>query len=179
VSRADDVLRVAGPDDVPALEALIQASVRGLSDGFYATDEIEAGLRDVFGVDTQLIDDRTYFVIEHRGQAVACGGWSGRRTLFGGDQYKSGIDARLDPRTEPARIRAFFVHPSQVRRGLGRRLYEACALAARAEGFTAFELMATLPGVPLYTSLGFEALERVAVETTGVPLPCVRMRRSI
>ena len=173
-------LRLARPDDVETLEMLIDDSVRGLGEAYYTPAEIDAGLRHVFGVDTQLVDDGTYFVIEHRAVAVACGGWSGRRTLFGGDQHKSEPDTRLDPRTDAARIRAFFVHPAHARRGLGRRLYEACANAARAEGFSSFELMATLPGVPLYVALGFEPLEPVAVPTpVGVPLPCVRMRRAI
>jgi GNAT superfamily N-acetyltransferase len=173
-------LRPAQPSDVAALEALIDSSVRGLGAAYYSPAEIDAGLRFVFGVDTQLVQDGTYLLIEHEAVPVACGGWSGRRTLFGGDQHKSGIDDALDPRVDPARIRAFFVHPAHARRGLGRRLYEACAEAARARGFTAFELMATLPGQPLYAALGFEALEPVAVPTpAGVPLPCVRMRRPI
>jgi GNAT superfamily N-acetyltransferase len=194
VSEDAYTLRLARADDVPALEALIDASVRVLGQGFYTPAEIDAGLRHVFGVDTQLIVDGTYYVIEQGGvpgsigQAsrdtgntpVACGGWSGRRTLFGGDQHKSGIDGRLDPAVDPARIRAFFVHPDHARRGLARTLYDTCARAAYAQGFLAFELMATLPGVPLYAALGFEALEPVAVPTpAGVPLPCVRMRRTI
>lgn len=176
-------IRLARAADVPALEALIDASVRGLGGGYYTPAEIESGLRYVFGVDTQLIADGTYYLIEHGERAcapVACGGWSGRRTLFGGDQHKSGADARLDPAVDPARIRAFFVHPSHARRGLGRRLHETCTRAAYSEGFRAFELMATLPGVPLYAALGFEEIEPVAVPTpAGVPLPCIRMRRSI
>ncbi len=177
-------LRLARAADVPALEALIDASVRGLGEGYYTPAEIEAGLRYVFGVDTQLVADGTYFLIEHgerAGAPVACGGWSGRRTLFGGDQHKSGVDARLDPAVDPARIRAFFVHPGScpprpraagsTRRARRRR---------RARGFRPFELMATLPGVPLYAALGFEELEPVAVPTpAGVPLPCVRMRKAI
>jgi GNAT superfamily N-acetyltransferase len=153
--------------------------VRGLGAGYYTPGEIEAGLRHVFGVDTQLVTDGTYFLIEHDGAPVACGGWSGRRTLFGGDQHKSGIDARLDPSRAPARIRAFFVDPAHARRSLGRQLYEVCAAAAREAGFTTLELMATLPGVPLYTALGFEPLEHVAVPTPSGPLPCIRMTRAI
>jgi GNAT superfamily N-acetyltransferase len=173
-------LRLAQSTDVPALEALIDASVRGLGEGYYTPAEIDAGLRFVFGVDSQLVQDGTYFLIERDAVPVACGGWSGRRTLFGGDQHKSGADDRLDPRVDAARIRAFFVHPDHARRGLGRRLYEACAEAAMARRFTVFELMATLPGRPLYAALGFEVLEPVAVPTpAGVPLPCIRMRRTI
>jgi GNAT superfamily N-acetyltransferase len=179
-------LRVALPGDVPALAALIDASVRGLGPPHYSAAQVEAGLAHIFGVDTQLVADGTYFVIDAiddvGGPAppAACGGWSARRTLFGGDQHKRGIDDRLDPAREPARIRAFFVHPAHARRGLGRQLFEACERAAVAAGFTAFELMATPPGVPLYEALGFMGLEHVAVPTpAGVALDCLRMRRPI
>jgi GNAT superfamily N-acetyltransferase len=181
-------LRVARHGDVPALSALIDASVRGLGPPHYSAAQVEAGLAHVFGVDTQLVDDGTYFLIEafeeerrsELARPVACGGWSARRTLFGGDRHKSGVDERLDPGLEPARIRAFFVHPDHARRGLGRQLFEACELAAAAAGFTVFELMATLPGVPLYAALGFVGLERVPVPTpAGVSLDCLRMRRPI
>ena len=179
MNAPDYSLRCATMADVGALDALIDRSVRDLGASYYAPAEIEAGLRHVFGVDTQLVADGTYFLIEHDGVPVACGGWSGRRTLFGGDQHKSGIDNRLDPSCAPARIRAFFVHPAHARRGLGRRLYDVCADAARTAGFQALELMATLPGVPLYTALGFEPLEPVAVPTPSGPLRCIRMTRRI
>ena len=173
-------LRVATPDDVPALQQLIDASVRGLAPGFYDDDQIDAGLRYIFGVDTQLITDGTYFVITSDEALVACGGWSGRRTLFGGDQRKQGPDGRLDPASEPARIRAFFVHPAHARRGLGRRLYEACAREAGVAGFTRFELLATLSGVPLYEALGFAAVDEVVVTTPGgVALRGRRMAKAI
>jgi len=173
-------LRHAAMKDVPRLETLIEQSVRALSAGHYTAEQIESALTFVFGVDTQLIADRTYYVIEGPSGFVACGGWSKRRTLFGGDQHKSKRDPLLDPRTSPARIRAFFVHPSWARRGLARRLYVACRNAAEAAGFTSFELGATLPGVPLYTRLGFEPIERIDVDMpNGVRLPIVRMRRGI
>lgn len=179
MSETGYVVRAATPADVAALEVLIDRSVRVLGAGYYTPREIDAGLRHVFGVDTQLVIDGTYYLVEHDGVPAACGGWSGRRTLFGGDQHKSGADDRLDPSAAPARIRAFFVHPDYARRGLGRRLYEVCAAAARAAGFRTLELMATLPGVPLYTALGFTSHEPVAVPTPSGPLPCVRMTRSI
>ena len=114
----------------------------------------------VFGVDTQLISDGTYFVIDGADGPAAAGGWSARRTLYGGDQTKSGSDPRLDPATEPARIRrAFSVHPHFARQGLGRRLFAACAEAAWNAGFRTFELMATRPGEPLYNALGFTVIE--------------------
>lgn len=171
-------LRPAVAEDLPALTALIAASVRELSVGFYTEAQRESGLRFVFGVDTQLIADGTYFVVvDDHGTLAAAGGWSRRRTLYGGDQAKSGPDDLLDPTREPARIRAFFVHPDFARRGLGRRLFTHCRDAARAEGFTALELMATLPGVPLYTALGFTPLEHAdAALPDGVVLPMVRMR---
>lgn len=173
-------LRAATAADVPALSALIDASVRGLSAAHYTPAQIESALRHVFGVDTQLVRDGTYYLVEADGSPVACGGWSRRRTLYGGDQHKSVDDPPLDPSTEPARIRAFFVHPAWARRGLGRLLFGACHAAARDAGFRALELMATLPGQPLYATLGFTAIEPVA-ETMpdGVQLPLVRMRRAI
>jgi GNAT superfamily N-acetyltransferase len=176
----DYQLRPATAADVRPLQALIAASVRGLSAGYYTPAQAEGGLRHVFGVDTQLVADGTYYVLEADDGLVAAGGWSARRTLFGGDQMKGGDDPRLDPATEAARIRAFFVHPDHARRGLARRLFDACEAAARAAGFRSFELMATLPGVPLYTALGFAAHERVDVPLDdGAVLPCVRMTRPI
>ncbi|HEX2781902.1 MAG TPA: GNAT family N-acetyltransferase [Gemmatimonadaceae bacterium] len=160
-------LRLAERADVPALATLLAESVRGLSVGYYDSAVVEAALREMLGVDTQLIDDGTYYVIEAGGTPVACGGWSGRRTLFGGDQFKDAADTRLDPTREPARIRAFFVHPAHARRGLGRRLYEQCAAEAYAAGFRRLELVATLPGEPLYRALGFAAVEEVVVPLAG------------
>ncbi len=172
--------RLATPADVPALGQLIEASVRGLSGGFYTPAQVEAALADVFGVDTQLVADGTYFVIDGPSGPVAAGGWSARRTLYGGDQMKGGDDPRLDPATEPARIRAFFVHPDWSRRGLARRLYDECARAAGAAGFRRLELMATLPGEPLYAALGFAATERsVLTLAGGVEVPLVRMTREL
>jgi GNAT superfamily N-acetyltransferase len=150
--------------------------VRGLSGPYYTPTQIDSALRHIFGPDTQLIADRTYFVIPVPEGLAAAGGWSRRRTLYGGDQMKSADDPLLDPATEPARIRAFFVHPDWARRGLGRQLYDRCAADAGAAGFRTLELMATLPGEPLYRALGFEEVERtVAVGE----LPVVRMRRAI
>lgn len=176
-------LRRATPDDIAPLNALIEASVRRLAPGFYDAPQIESALRHMFGVDSRLVNDGTYFVIEVCGVRAACGGWSGRQTLFGGDQHKAdqqATDAPVDPSTVPARIRAFFVHPDFARRGLATRLYEHCAAEARAAGFRALELMGTLPGVPLYRTLGFDTLETVGVELPdGVVIPCERMRREL
>lgn len=173
-------LRPATTDDLDAIRALIVASMRGLSDGFYTPAQVESGLRHVYGPDTQLIADGTYFVIEDEGTVVAAAGWSRRATLYGGDQAKAGPDALLDPSRDPARIRAFYVAPTHARRGLGRRLLEHCAAAAGAEGFTTLELMATLPGVPLYAACGFTALEWIdPIQPDGVAIPFVRMRRAV
>jgi len=166
--------------DVPALQELIATSVRGLSVGYYTPGEIESSIVAVFGVDTQLIIDGTYYLIDSPGGPLAIGGWSYRRSLYGGDQIKGAEDPALDPRTEPARIRAFFVRPDSARRGLARRLYRECSRAAYARGFRNFELMATLPGVPLYEALGFSAIESVALPVgAGVQLTLVRMGRQI
>jgi GNAT superfamily N-acetyltransferase len=173
-------IRPAQPDDVPALEVLIAASVRELSRGFYTDAQAESGLRYVFGVDSQLIQDQTYFVIEDDAGFAAAGGWSRRRQLFGGDQMKESDDQLLDPATEAARIRAFFVAPRAARRGMARRLYEECVAAATRAGFTRLELVATMPGIPLYRALGFEMGEQYSVALPdGVHLPVARMHRSI
>jgi GNAT superfamily N-acetyltransferase len=174
------LVRVAAPADVSALQQLISVSVRGLSVGHYTAAQIEAGLNEVFGVDTQLIADGTYYVVDGTTGPAAAGGWSARRTLFGGDQMKQVDDPMLDPASDAARIRAFFVHPDSARRGLARQLYDTCERAASAAGFRRFELMATLPGVPLYRALGFEDVEQVSLPlSTGVAMPFVRMTRAI
>lgn len=173
-------LRPATTADLPALHDLIDASVRALSRDHYTADEIESGLRHVFGPDTRLIADGTYFVFDDHGTLAAAGGWSRRDTLYGGDQAKQGDDPLLDPAVQPARIRAFFVDPRYARRGLGRALLAHCTAEAARHGFTALELMATLPGEPLYLAMGFVAVERVAPTLPdGVALRMVRMTRDI
>jgi GNAT superfamily N-acetyltransferase len=173
-------VRVATLADVPSLQALIATSVRALSAAYYTPEQIEASIVKVFGVDTQLIDDETYYVIDGPSGPAACGGWSHRRTLYGGDQMKDVADPELDPAADAARIRAFFVHPDFARRGLARMLYASCAKAAGAAGFCRLELMATLPGEPFYTALGFSPMERTALPLgDGIVLPLVRMDRAI
>lgn len=173
-------LRRATAADVPALQALIAESARALSVGFYTAAQIDAAVAHVFGVDTQLVADGTYYVIEAPDGPAACGGWSRRRTLFGGDQMKGAEDPTLDPAAEDARIRAFFVHPRWARRGLARRLYDRSAADAVAAGFRGLALVATLPGEPLYRALGFHAVEPVTVRLPGdVDVPFVRMRRDL
>ncbi|HET9636607.1 MAG TPA: GNAT family N-acetyltransferase [Gemmatimonadaceae bacterium] len=174
-------LRVATMSDVRSLNTLIAASARELSAGFYSAAQVEALITHVFGVDTQLIADGTYYLIDRlEGEPVATGGWSFRRTLYGGDQAKSGEDTLLNPARDAARIRAFFVHPQFARRGLGRQLYAECERSACAAGFRRLELMATLPGEPLYSALGFRAMERSTVRLPGeVDVPLVRMEKGI
>jgi GNAT superfamily N-acetyltransferase len=174
------LVRQARREDVATIQRLIERSVRQLGAAWYSADQIASALRFMFGVDTQLIDDGTYYVAQQAEQIVAAGGWSGRRTLFGGDQWKHGADAPLDPATEAARIRAFFVDPGSARRGLGRLLFDRCLADSRAAGFRRLELMATLPGEPLYRSLDFVVDERVELALPdGVQVPLVRMSRAI
>ena len=173
-------IRVATLDDVPTLSRLITDSARALSRGFYSDAEAESAIRYVFGVDTALVNDQTYFVAHLDGKLAGCGGWSRRNTLYGGDQRPVGTASFLDPATEPARIRAFFVAPSAARRGVGRALLEACTDAARRAGFRSLTLMATLPGVPFYSALGFQADEDVVDELPdGTMLKFVRMSKNI
>jgi GNAT superfamily N-acetyltransferase len=173
-------VRAARPDDIPAMEALIARSGIELSEGFYTKEQAQAVTRHVFGVDTQLVADQTYFLIERDGELVACGGWSKRSTLFGADRTKQGADPLLDPATEPARIRAFFVDPAAARQGLGRMLLRHCADAAAAGGFHTLELAATMPGVPLYLACGFEVVEPFEITLPGpIQVPLARMRKRI
>jgi GNAT superfamily N-acetyltransferase len=174
------MLRLATLDDVPALEELIAASVRILQAGDYTPSQLEGALGTVFGVDRQLIRDGAYFAIEEDGAITACGGWSRRRTLFGSDHVAGKNDALLDPSTEPARIRAFFVHPGHARRGLASRILEACEAAARDAGFRRLELAATLTGLPFYAVRGYHEVERIDVAlANGETLPVVRMAKGL
>ena len=173
-------LRCAQLADIPVLKELIARSGRALSVGYYTAAQAESISTHVFGVDTQLIADETYFVIETSAGIVACGGWSRRRTLFGGDQTKLGDDPLLDPVTEAARIRAFFVDPAMTRRGYGRQLMRACIGAARQAGFTTLQLVSTLPGEPLYRASGFSVVERFELDLPdAVRVPVARMRCAI
>jgi GNAT superfamily N-acetyltransferase len=175
-------IRVATPGDIPALQSLIVASVRGLQTRDYTAVEIEGALASVFGVDTQLIADGTYFVAESKeDQTIAgCGGWSKRRTLFGADHWTHREDELLDPASEAAKIRAFFVHPDWARRGVGTAILDACEDAAITAGFTRLEMGATLTGVPFYAARGYRASDRFNVPlTNGETLPIVRMKKTL
>jgi len=179
-NREQFKIRLAVLEDIRALEALIPESVRALQSDSYTTEQIEGALGTVFGVDTQLIRDGTYFVVEVDTKIVGCGGWSRRRTLFGSDSVSGKDDQWLDPATEPARIRAFFVHPAWARRGIGSAIMRRCEAAAREIGFSRLELAATLVGVPLYRAHGFESVEQIDVPlANGQTLPVVRMAKRI
>jgi GNAT superfamily N-acetyltransferase len=177
-------IRAALPSDVPVLRLLIDASVRRLQSQDYTPAQIESALRTVFGVDSQLIDDGTYLLVETAPSAsggqqpviVACGGWSKRKTLFGGDRWHARQDNLLDPVRDAAKIRAFFIHPDWARQGIGTLLLDACEAAARAAGFTRFEMGATLTGVKLFQQRGYVALERLEVPLEGgITLPIMHM----
>jgi len=171
-------IRLAVIDDVPELTALIAASVRILQAPDYTESQREAALASVYGVDTQLIADQTYFVAEVDGTVVACGGWSKRKTLFGADHCAGREDSLLDPMVDAAKIRAFFVHPDWSRRGIGTRVLEACEWAAQAAGFQKFEMGATLTGVALYKARGYREVEQIGVPlANGESLPIVRMEK--
>ena len=154
-------IRPATLVEKPQLQALIARSARGLSLDHYSSEQIEGALRGTFGVDTQLIHDGTYFVAEEDGQLVGCGGWSRRKTLFGGDARSDREAGDLDPATDAAKIRAFFIDPDHARKGIGRAILNECERAARAHGFRRLEMMATLPGVPLYEACGYRRDEAV------------------
>jgi GNAT superfamily N-acetyltransferase len=154
-------IRRARLADIPALQSLIAVSARALSRQDYTPEQIEGALRGAFGVDTQLIRDGSYFVIESGARLAGCGGWSRRRTLFGGDARADRDAAELDPARDAAKIRAFFIHPDFARRGLGTRLLERCEADAIAHGFGRLELMATLPGVRLYAARGYHGTAHV------------------
>lgn len=173
-------LRQAVFEDVPALRPLIDASVRVLQARDYEPNQIEGALQSVYGVDSQLIGDGTYFVVEAGADAtiVGCGGWSKRKTLFGGDRWTGREDSFLDPKHDAAKIRAFFVHPDWVRRGIGTMILDACERAALSAGFTRFEMGATLTGVALYRARGYLPLEKLDVPLkNGETLAVIRMEK--
>jgi GNAT superfamily N-acetyltransferase len=187
-------VRPALPADVPVLRELIDASVRQLQTQDYSSAQIDSALRTVFGVDSQLIADGTYLLAETAPALnydanekppaaapiiVACGGWSKRKTLYGGDLWKNRQDDLLDPHADAANIRAFFVHPDWARRGIGTLVLDACESAARAAGFTRFEMGATLTGVKLFQQRGYVAIERLEVPLEGtITLPVIHMTKS-
>jgi len=182
-------IRFAEARDIPALRKLIEASVRGLQTRDYSAVQLEKALQTVYGVDTQLISDRTYFAAEEMDDfaessraplLVGCGGWSRRKTLYGGDQFAAREDSLLDPGRDAAKIRAFFVHPAWARRGIGSMILKACEAAACAAGFRRLEMGATLTGAPFYRTMGYVELEAVEAPLgDGLTLAIVRMGKNV
>jgi N-acetylglutamate synthase-like GNAT family acetyltransferase len=173
-------IRKAKPADVPRLRDLIEASVRGLQAQDYSPPQIEGALRSIYGVDSQLITDGTYFAAQSEAEIVGCGGWSFRKTLYAGDQYAAREDSLLDPAHDAAKIRAFFVHPQWAGRGIGSLILDACENAASAAGFTRLEMGATLSGVPFYRSKRYVEVENQQIPLcNGESLLIVRMAKKI
>ena len=174
------VLRVAGPDDAAAIDALMKESGAALFPAYYDERQTASAVRYVAQADPMLLADGTYFVLEAGGELVGCGGWSRRDRLYTGSGDFEDDGRLLDPATEPAKVRAMFVRGDWTRRGLGRRIIDECEQAARAEGFRRLALLATLPGVPLYSACGFVAGEEIEVALEdGVTLACVAMEKPI
>ena len=171
-------LRAATPEDIPALRELIRASVYGLQSNEYTEVQIEGAMGTIYGTDSQMIADGSFFVAELGEEIVACGGWSRRRTSCGSDDSPFKDDTLLDPHTEPAKIRGFFVHPRYARQGLATLILASCESAALAAGFRHFELLATLTGVPLYRKHGYAAVETLTwTLANGEPYTAVRMHK--
>jgi GNAT superfamily N-acetyltransferase len=173
-------LRLARMDDIPALETLIEISARTLLSKYYSAQQLDAALGPVFGVDRQLIRDRTYFVVEERDAIIGCGGWSKRPSLFGSDMNSQASKAELNPQTDSARVRAFFIHPDHQRRGIGRAILSACEEAIAAAHFRHIELVATLAGQPFYGAFNYVVVHRFSVPlVNGLGLPVVQMTKTL
>lgn len=170
--------RLARIDDLDALRDLINAAISELQKPFLDKSQIDSS-RTIMGLDTQLVEDGTYFIVELHGKLAGCGGWSRRATLYGGDQSPGRSATLLDPTQDAARVRAMYTHPDHVRKGVGRTILELCEAAARREGFSRVELMATMGGEPLYRVCGYEAIERLADDRGGAAVPLLRMRKSL
>lgn len=170
--------RLARREDLDALRALMDAAIAELQKPFLNEGQV-ASSRTIMGLDTQLIEDGTYFVVETDGELAGCGGWSRRATLYGGDQSPGRNATLLDPSKDAARVRAMYTHPRHVRKGVGRLILSLCEEAARREGFTRVELMATMAGEPLYRACGYEGLERILDDRGGAPVPMVRMTKAL
>jgi GNAT superfamily N-acetyltransferase len=177
---ADPALRhrLATRADLDALRVLMNAAIGALQRPFLDATQIESS-RAIMGLDTRLIDDGTYFVVEAGSEIAGCGGWSRRATLYGGDHTPGRSPALLDPARDAARVRAMYTHPDHIRKGVGRLILSLCESAARAEGFRDVELMATLSGEPLYRACGYEVVEVLEDARGGVPVPLKRMRKAL
>ena len=170
--------RLATLADLAVLRTLMDAAISELQKPFLDSDQIESS-RTIMGLDTQLIEDHTYFIVEANSRVAGCGGWSRRATLYGGDQTP-GRDARLlDPRIEPAKVRAMYTNPAYARQGIGRLILALCEKAARTEGFLKVELMATMSGEPLYVACGYRPIERIIDNRGGAAVPLIRMHKEL
>jgi GNAT superfamily N-acetyltransferase len=170
--------RLATRDDLEALKALMNAAISELQKPFLDESQI-ASSRAIMGLDTQLIDDGTYFIVESDGQLAGCGGWSRRATMYGGDQTPGRSATLLDPTKDAARIRAMYTHPNHTRKGVGKLIISLCEDAAKAEGFSKMELVATLAGEPLYRACGYEPYENIVDDRGGAGVPLLRMKKSL
>lgn len=172
-------LRFATLEDVPALTLLMNTAISQLLQDFLPPEGVRASF-EVMGLDTQLIVDGTYFVVEDGADVAGCGGWSRRATLFGGDHSAGRDAALLDPSVDAARVRAMYTHPDHTRKGVGRLVLDACEVAARAEGFARVEMAATLGGVPLYRACGYQDIEPFTARTSsGFEVPLIRMGKAL
>ncbi len=170
--------RLARRDDLAALKSLMAAAISELQKPYLDESQI-ASSRTIMGLDTQLIDDGTYFIVEADGQLAGCGGWSRRATMYGGDQTPGRSAALLDPTQDAARIRAMYTHPNHTRKGIGRLIISLCEAAAKSEGFTRMELVATLAGEPLYRACGYVPYENIVDDRGGAGVPLLRMRKTL
>jgi GNAT superfamily N-acetyltransferase len=171
-------VRVARLDELAALNGLMDLAITELLKPFLNAAEI-ASSRAIMGLDSQLVRDGTYFVVEEDGALAGCGGWSRRATMYGGDVSPGRDPALLNPAKDAARVRAMYTHPSFVRRGVGRLILAACEAAARAEGFTRAELVATMAGMPLYLACGYQPVEHFTDDRGGAPVPLARMIKAL
>jgi GNAT superfamily N-acetyltransferase len=172
------MIRPARHADLPVLLPLIETATTELLRPFLTPGQVSSS-RAIMGLDTQLIDDGTYYAVVAGDTIAGCGGWSRRATLYGGDHSAGRDAALLDPATDPARIRAMYTHPSFTRRGVGRLILTQCEAAAHAEGFRSLSLVATLAGQPLYQAAGYQPVEHLTDETGGAPVPLIRMRKTL
>ena len=170
--------RLAVLNDVPALTVVMDAAIAELQRAYLDDAQIESS-RAIMGIDTQLIEDGTYFVVESGADVAGCGGWSRRATLYGSDETPGRDSRPLDPSSEPARVRAMYTNPAYARRGVGRMILSLCEAAAARDGFARLELMSTLSGEPFYVAYGFQPCERVLDSTGGAAVPLIRMEKPV
>jgi len=168
--------RLARRQDLDALTAVMEAAIAELQKPFLDDAQIESS-RTIMGLDTQLVDDGTYFIVESDGEIAGCGGWSYRATLYGGDQSPGRSAVLLDPARDAARVRAMYTHPRHARKGVGRLILALCEDAARAAGFRTVELMGTMSGEPLYRACGYQPVEHILDDRGGAAVPLLRMSK--